>query len=156
MPIPLFMRAPARAAALGITVLAFVQAGPAASQTPQTHLSAAHAAKESAKDSAEDVEERIKSMHQKLGITGAQEPLWQQVADVMRENQREMQEAVERREQAKTMTAIDDLKAYEGIAKAHTKSLEKLIPAFQKLYDNLSPEQKAKADEIFGHSRHHV
>ncbi|HEY0747439.1 MAG TPA: Spy/CpxP family protein refolding chaperone [Steroidobacteraceae bacterium] len=150
------MRLPARAAALGVTILAFALAGPAASQTPDTHMSAAHAGKDSAKDSAEDVEERIKSMHRNLGITAAQEPLWQQVADVMRENQREMQEAVDRRQQAKTMTAIDDLKAYEGIAKAHTKSLEKLIPAFEKLYSNLSSEQKAKADEIFGHNRHHA
>jgi len=156
MPIPLFMRVPACAAALGATFLAFAMAGPAVSQTPQTHMSAAHAAKDSAKDSAEDVEERIKSMHSNLAITAAQEPLWQQVADVMRENQREMQEAVDRRQQAKTMTAIDDLKAYEGIAKAHTKSLEKLIPAFEKLYSNLSPEQKARADEIFGHNRHHA
>jgi phage-related minor tail protein len=161
MPVLIFMRTilmrtPVRAAALGVTVLALALAGPASSQTSQTRV-AAHAAKEnSAKDNAEDVEERIKSMHQQLGITSAQEPLWHDVAEVMRENQREMQEAIDRRQQAKTMTAIDDLKAYEGIAKAHTKSLEKLIPAFEKLYANLSDEQKAKADKIFGHSRHHV
>jgi protein CpxP len=156
MPVRLVRRTPALAAALGVTIFALAQASPAASQSPPTRLSA-HAAKEnSAKDNAEDVEERIKSMHHDLGITSAQEPLWHEVAEVMRENQREMQEAIDRRQQAKTMTAVDDLKAYEGIAKAHTKSLEKLIPAFEKLYTNLSDDQKAKADKIFGHSRHHV
>jgi protein CpxP len=156
MPVPLFMRTPARAAALGITILALAQAGPAISQTSQTRLSAHTAKENSAKYNAEDVEERIKSMHHDLGITSAQEPLWHEVTEVMRENQREMQEAIDRRQQAKTMTAIDDLKAYEGIAKAHTKALEKLIPAFEKLYENLSADQKVKADTIFGHSRHHV
>jgi protein CpxP len=156
MPVLLFIRTPAHVAALGVSILALALAGPASSQTPQTRL-VAHTAKEnSAKDNAEDVEERIKSMHQQLAITSAQEPLWHDVAEVMRENQREMQEAIDRRQQAKTMTAIDDLKAYEGIAKAHTKSLEKLIPTFEKLYASLSDEQKAKADKIFGHSRHHV
>lgn len=156
MPALISMRRPACAVAFGVTVLTLALSGPAFSQTPRTH-SAAHAAKEdSAKDNAEDVEERIKSMHQQLGITSAQEPLWHDVAEVMRENQREMQVAIERRQEAKTMTAIDDLKAYEGIAKAHTKSLDKLIPSFEKLYNGLSDTQKATADKIFGHSRHHM
>ncbi len=156
MPAPIFLRTPACAAAFGVTILTLALSGPAISQTPQPHP-ASHVAKEdSAKDNAEDVEERIKSMHRQLAITSAQEPIWHDVAEVMRENQREMQEAVERRQQAKTMTAIDDLKAYEGIAKAHTKSLEKLIPSFEKLYNSLSDVQKASADKIFGHSRHHM
>lgn len=156
MPILQFMRTPARAAALGIAIFALALAGPANSQTRQNRLSA-HASKEnSAKDNAEDVEERIKSMHHELAITSAQETLFKEVAEVMRENQREMQEAIDKRQQGKAMTAIDDLKAYEGIAKAHTKSLDKLIPAFQKLYDNLSSDQKIKADTMFGHSRHHM
>ena len=105
----IFKRTPAYAAAFGVSILTLALSGPAISQTPQTHT-AAHAAKEdSAKDNAEDVEERIKSMHHQLGITSAQEPLWHDVSEVMRENQREMQQAIERRQQAKTMTeAIGD------------------------------------------------
>ena len=72
----------------------------------------------------------------------------------MRDNARQMHEAIEQREQAaKNTTAMDDLKGYQAIANAHAQSLAKLIPAFQKLYDTLSDDQKKKADDIFSQSR---
>jgi hypothetical protein len=51
---------------------------------------------------------------------------------------------------AKTMTAVDDLRAYQGIADAHAEGLKKLIPAFEALYASMSDEQKKNADAVFG------
>jgi protein CpxP len=100
------------------------------------------------------VEARIKSLHDRLKITSVQEPQWGAVAQVMRDNAQQMEAAIEQRQQARGMTAIDDLKAYQGIADAHAQGLQKLVPAFQALYDSLSDEQKKNADTIFGQSRH--
>lgn len=101
------------------------------------------------------VESHIKSLHDRLKITAAQEQSWGAVAQVMRDNAAQMQAAIKQREEAsKTLTAIDDLKAYETIAEAHVQGLQKLIPAFQALYDGMPADQKKNADAVFG-QRHH-
>jgi hypothetical protein len=41
------------------------------------------------------------------------------------------------------------------MADTHAQGLEKLIPAFEALYDSMSDVQKKKADAIFGESRRH-
>src|ERR1700693_5909354 len=66
-----------------------------------------------AKGSAEDrVEARITNMHAKLKITQAQEDQWGKVAQVMRDNAKAVEPLIEdRANNAKTMTAIDDLKS---------------------------------------------
>jgi predicted small secreted protein len=100
------------------------------------------------------VEARIKSLHDRLRVTSAQEPQWSAVAQTMRDNAHEMQEAIAQRQQARSLTAVDDLKAFEVIADTHSQGLEKLIPAFQALYDTMSDDQKRNADAIFS-KRHH-
>jgi protein CpxP len=55
-----------------------------------------------------------------------------------------------RAQNAKTMTAVDDLRAYQGIADAHADGLKKLIPAFEALYLTMPDEQKKNADAAFG------
>jgi periplasmic protein CpxP/Spy len=101
------------------------------------------------------VEARIKSLHDRLKITSAEEPQWSGVAQAMRDNAQQMQAAVEQRRQARSMTAVDDLKAHQTITNAHAQGLAKLIPAFQTLYDSLSDDQKKLADAIFAESGHH-
>jgi protein CpxP len=104
------------------------------------------------KDSADKVAAQIKHLHVALQITPAQEPLWKDVADVMEDNaERVTAVAKERSEHSKTMTAVDDLKAYAAFTEAHEKGIEKLLPVFTKLYDNMSDLQKKAADEEFRH-----
>jgi acyl-coenzyme A synthetase/AMP-(fatty) acid ligase len=66
-----------------------------------------------AKASSEDrVETRIKDMHAKLKITQAQEEQWAKVAQVMRDNEKTIEPLIKARTaNAKTMTAVDDLKS---------------------------------------------
>ena len=96
------------------------------------------------------VEARIKSLHDALHITAAQEPQWQVVADVMRDNAETTGALIEQRAaKTKTMTAIDDLHAYEAIADAHAAGVKKLAAAFETLYASLSDAQKKDADAAF-------
>jgi periplasmic protein CpxP/Spy len=96
------------------------------------------------------VEARITSLHAQLKITPAQEPQWNAFAQVMRDNAKTVDALIQSRVQnAKTMTAVDDLHAYQGIADAHAEGLKKLIPAFEALYASMSDEQKKNADAVF-------
>ncbi len=104
------------------------------------------------------VDKRIAELHYKFKITAAQEPQWAAVAQVMRENAKSMKALIkDREENAKTMTAMDDLVSYEKLAEAHESDVKKLIPVFQTLYDGMSAHQKKLADETFrvDHARHH-
>jgi hypothetical protein len=44
---------------------------------------------------------------------------------------------------------VDDFKNYEHIVEAHVDGLKKVVPAFEKLYDSLSDQQKKMADSMF-------
>ena len=96
------------------------------------------------------VETRIKSLHSALQITAAEEPQWQAVAEVMRDNAKTTGALIEERvANSKTMTAIDDLHSYGAIADAHAAGVRKLTTAFETLYASLSDAQKKKADAVF-------
>ena len=106
-----------------------------------------------AKASAEDrVEARITNMHAKLKITQAQEVQWANVAQVMRDNEKAVEPLIKaRKENAKTMTAVDDLKSYGEITDAHADGIKKFTPVFATLYDSMSDAQKKEADAMFRH-----
>jgi len=95
---------------------------------------------------------RIKDMHTKLNITAAQEPQWDKVAQVMRDDAKTMDTLTQARtDHAKDMTAIDDLKSYGEIASAHADGINKLTPVFSDLYASMSDAQKKEADMLFRH-----
>ena len=96
------------------------------------------------------VEARIKELHSKLKITPEQEELWNNVAQVMRDNAKAMEALIKARsEKAGTMTAVEDLKSYGEIAEAHADGLKKFIPVFEPLYAGMSDAQKKSADTLF-------
>jgi len=142
----------------GLLVLATPSWAASGDQTAQA-TPAAEKEHHGRKPRAERVEDRIKTLHDKLGITPQQEPQFGAVAQVMRDNAAATDAAIQKRhENTATMTAVEDLKAYQQIADTHSQGLQKLIPAFETLYASLSDEQKKTADDLFGHphgGRHH-
>ncbi len=104
------------------------------------------------KTAPDRIEARIKSLHEQLKITPAQESQWAAVAQAMRDSAHQMQTLIQQRAQnVKTMTAIDDLHSYQAIAQAHLEGLNKLVPAFETLYASMSDAQKKNADSVFQH-----
>jgi len=102
--------------------------------------------------SVNHIETRIKELHTQLQITPEQENLWQNVTAVMRDNAQRIDTLVQARaDQAQTMTAVDDLRAYGDIAEAHAEGIKKFLPAFDALYASMSDAQKQHADAIFRH-----
>ncbi len=125
-------------------VLAAADTTATATATPQPAPSAV------ATHMDQKVEARIKDLHTRLAITAAQEDSWGKVTQVMRDNEATMATLVQARSgNAKTMTAIDDLKSYGQIAQAHADGIQKFAPVFGTLYDSMSDEQKKNADSIF-------
>jgi hypothetical protein len=98
----------------------------------------------------EDVEARIKALHGQLHITSAQEPLWNDFAQAMRADAARMTELRKAKaENAKSMSAVDQLNAYAAVVDAHADGVHKLITPFQALYEQMSAEQKKAADAVF-------
>ena len=135
--------------------------GGAVAQTPEpanSHASAdATHSMMKAGDAKRDgaVEQHIKDLHAKLKITAAEEPKWQEVAETMRENAKDLDKAIDKRESAMgSATAVDDLKSYAEIAQVHANAVKKLASAFSGLYSMMSDDQKKEADEVFSHRNH--
>jgi protein CpxP len=104
----------------------------------------------SGRNAEERVENRIKELHAQLRITPAEEPQWNEFAQVMRENAREMDQVfVQRAQQYPMMNAVQNMQSYEQISEEHAQRVQKLVPAFQKLYDAMPDQQKRLADEVF-------
>jgi periplasmic protein CpxP/Spy len=140
------------ALALGVPAAASAQATNTVTPAQQSAVPAASATAPAAKTKMRHggIEQHIADLHQKLKITSDQETQWSQFADVMRQNAAAVEAAVkDRAANAKTMTAIDNLQSYEKISEAHQQGIEKLIPAFQTLYDSMSDAQKKNADAVF-------
>src|SRR5580700_8226759 len=102
------------------------------------------------KSMEERVENHIKQLHVQLQITPAQQPQWDHFAQVMRENARDMDQAfMQRAQQYATMNAMQNMQSYEAIAEAHAQHLQKLVPAFDNLYNAMPEQQKKLTDQVF-------
>jgi hypothetical protein len=97
------------------------------------------------------VEDRIKAMHAKLGITPDQEAQWALVADVMRDNDKQMEALAKTRAEKSNMTAVENLQSYGDITDEHADGIKRFTPVFAALYDEMSDAQKKNADAIFSH-----
>jgi hypothetical protein len=128
-------------AAMALTPsLAFAQPAPRAPTLASTD----------AQKPIDKTEARVKELHAKLKITPAQDPQWQDFVSAERDNAQQMSDLIAKREQgAASMNAVDDFKNYEAIAKAHEDGLERIVPAFEKLYASMSDDQKKMADNLF-------
>ncbi|MGO9930304.1 MAG: Spy/CpxP family protein refolding chaperone [Steroidobacteraceae bacterium] len=101
------------------------------------------------------VEQHIAALHAQLKITVAEEPQWKKVAETMRENAKDLDRAIDKRDATiASATAIDNLNSYADIAQAHANGVKKLASAFSGLYSAMSDDQKKQADEVFSDRDH--
>jgi LTXXQ motif family protein len=154
----LTVRAAGAAAFLAIATFALPPAAvaqstvtPSAGAAPPPAASTAKpATRKRPRTAANTIERRIADLHARLKITPDQEDKWNQVAQVMRDNAKAVDTVIrERAQKASSMSAVDDLKSYERVSQVHEEGLQKLIPAFQALYDSMPDAQKKNADQVF-------
>ena len=99
-------------------------------------------------------ENQIKQLQGALNITEAQQELWDNLTQVMRENAKDMDALTdslhkERAEGTKIMNAVEHMKFHSQITKAHLDQLEKFLPPFEEFYDSMSDAQKNVTNTIF-------
>ena len=96
------------------------------------------------------VEKRIKELHSKLHITAAQQTQWDSLVQVMRDNATAMMDLQKQRaSDVGSMSAVDAVKSYAAVIKAHEEGMDKFVPAFEALYNSMSDQQKKIADAMF-------
>jgi protein CpxP len=134
-----------RLATVGLLGGAMIAAGPqiaTAEGSPRVQLAQGQPAAP-----PQNVEANIANLRQRLQITPAQEPQFNAVANVMRENARA--EASAPQQPPAGATAVDDLRAYIRYGETELAGLKKMLPALEALYATLSPAQKKAADAAF-------
>jgi uncharacterized membrane protein YhiD involved in acid resistance len=103
----------------------------------------------------EHTEAQIKQLQDELKITEAQEVLWNNLTQVMRQNAKEMDALTkDRAEATKTMNAVEHMKFHSQITEAQLNQQKKFIPPFEALYASMSDEQKKSTDTIFRTGKH--
>jgi periplasmic protein CpxP/Spy len=143
-------------AVLSLPAVAFAQTSQVPTPAPQGAAPPAAASSPLAghpvagKNAEERVEHRINELHAQLRITPAERPQWDKFAEVMRENARDMDQAfIRRSQQFQSMNALQNMQSYLQIADAHAQHLQKLVPAFEDLYNAMPEQQKRIADQVF-------
>jgi LTXXQ motif family protein len=133
---------------LGGLALADVSAGPALAQETNAGRPTGGQT-QTAPPTFDPIAARIKYLHDRFRITPDQEPLWDIVAQEIRNNAQDIVPLLKERFRAKTSgSALDVLHSYEALGEAQLDGLKKFIAAFDSLYASLSESQKKIADAI--------
>lgn len=96
------------------------------------------------------VEQRIADIHASLHIIEAQEPAFDQFAQVMLDNAQTMDALVANAAAgAPTRSADQAMEDYANLAEQHGRDMRRLAAAFHDLYTALPAEQRKDADAMF-------
>jgi hypothetical protein len=108
-------------------------------------------------DPGRHIEGRIAFLKAELKITDSQAPLFEKVAQVMRDGAKEMAQlhGQRRADRDQPKTAIENLEARARFGQLRTQQTQRFLAAVKPLYDSLSDQQKRTADELLGGHRHH-
>jgi protein CpxP len=125
----------------------------AAATTPKSAMHHSHAAASAippGQTMEALVEKRIDDLHRQLHIASTESSQWDQFAQVMRDNAKEIDQAyADRAQKIGSMSAVDSMQSYAQIEQLRAQQMQKLVPAFQTLYASLSDQQKQQADALF-------
>jgi periplasmic protein CpxP/Spy len=94
---------------------------------------------------AQNVESSIAVLHQRLGITPAQEPAFAGLANVMRENARMSMGGPP----VANADAVQQLRFAIQYGQQEIDGMRRMLPALETLYARLSPAQRAVANQLF-------
>jgi hypothetical protein len=138
----------------GVTALGLLAFAPVSAQQMAQAQGTARAAQKApaspaqAEPGAPNADAEIAELRKRLNVTAAQQPQFDALAAVIRQNTQEMNANMP--PQNRAMSAVDSMKTAQQLAQHEADSLNRLLPPLQALYDTLSPEQKKVADQFFG------
>ncbi len=96
------------------------------------------------------VEQRIQHLHAQLRITPQEQSQWDAFAQIMRQNADNMRTAIDQRgSQMGSMDAAQNMQSYAQLAQVHAQDMQQMAATFQALYQDMTPEQRQNADQLF-------
>ena len=139
------------AAMLALPIAGFTQTNPGpVNPAPSAPPSSSFLSPDLPRVDAARLDQRIKQLHDQLGITSAEQPQWNELTKLMRDQAAAMSHAAtERGAKLKSMDAVATMQSYADLAKMHADNMERLSGAFSVLFDSFSAAQKQKADTVF-------
>lgn len=91
---------------------------------------------------------RLTRLHDRIGITAAQQPQWDAVVATLRESARAMRADPDRRALRNGgLPMPQELRAVAELARQRADAMQRLIPPVDALYAALSPDQQHVADQ---------
>ena len=148
--IAVLLLSPILGAAVVVGLAGAAPAGPTIAASPTTPSTTKPAAPALPKEVSAKVEQHIQQLHGQLGITPAQQPQWDQFAQVMRDNAAQISQAsADRIARVQALDAADNMQSYAQLAQVHATNMQKLASAFQSLYASFPEPQKQVADSVF-------
>jgi len=92
----------------------------------------------------------LAQMHRDIGITPAQEGVWDQFAKASVDNANKLDAAFrDRAAQVGSMNAVQSMDSFVKIDLQRAQDMQAMEQQFQQLYAALSPEQQQKVDAVF-------
>jgi len=152
----------ATTAMLGLSGFAAMAAPPGAGDPTRVHASTTPSGQAATQTRAATghsmegtIQQRVADLRAKLQITPAQQPQWDQFAQVMLDNAKGTDERFQQRVRTMpTMSAAENMQSYAQLSAAHAQDMQKLVPAFQALYATMTDRQKGTADQVFRDDAH--
>jgi periplasmic protein CpxP/Spy len=122
----------------------------------QTQQPAGQRPDRAAFDPGRHIEGRIAYLKTELKITDAQQPLFDAVANLLRDNAKATHDAFQslRGDRNQPQTALARMEARAKVAQLRADGEAKMLAAFRPLYQAMSPDQQKAADEMFEHHGH--
>lgn len=151
-PASRWMRRPARSAVAGaVMMLALgVAAGTTPAQAQSPAKKAPPAAAPQTQAAGDPVEAQLAEIRTRLGITAAQQPHFENFANVLKQNAQAMEAMIQKAMPQARPNAVEGLRIAASFAQTEADNLKRLVPALEALYASLSEQQKRTADEMFG------
>ncbi|MDQ2801806.1 MAG: Spy/CpxP family protein refolding chaperone [Pseudomonadota bacterium] len=95
-------------------------------------------------------QQRLSELYANLNITRNEQPAWNQFAGMSMQNASRLDQAFRQRAAAvPKMTAPENLQSFVAIQAQQIQDMQRLSPAFDALYAQLSPQQRQAADQMF-------
>ncbi|HEY6430848.1 MAG TPA: Spy/CpxP family protein refolding chaperone [Acetobacteraceae bacterium] len=94
--------------------------------------------------------ERLGRLQDTLRINAGQQQAWNQFANTSLQNATTLDQLYrQRRDTLQTMNAVQNMQTFTQIQLQQAQGMERLLPTFQQLYAELSPQQRQAADDMF-------
>jgi hypothetical protein len=94
--------------------------------------------------------QRLSELYDTLRITPQQQPAWNRFAQTSMQNATTLDQLYRQRAGSlQSMNAVQNMETFARIQQQQAQDMQRVLPEFQALYAQLSPQQQQAADQMF-------